>query len=69
MARGIVKNFDEKRGFGFITSEGGLDAFVHYSDIKSDDKYKTLTSGEEVKFELIDSERGLKAINVEKIKK
>lgn len=48
--------------YGFISSDG-KDVFVHYSDIKSDG-FKTLNEGEEVEFEVQDSERGPKAVNV-----
>ncbi len=61
---GIVKWFDEKKGFGFITidDEQG-DAFVHFSDIVGDG-FRTLHEGERVKFSLMSNEKGPKAKNV-----
>ena len=63
MASGKVKWFDNKRGFGFIAQESGQDVFVHFSSIQGKG-YKTLNEGEEVIFEVVTSERGLKAQNV-----
>lgn len=67
MAKGIVKWFNDKKGFGFIEqNDGGTDLFVHYSDIVSDG-YKSLRDGQDVEFEVEDSPRGPKAVNVRKI--
>lgn len=63
MASGHVKWFDNKKGFGFIANEGGTDIFVHYSSIQGGG-FKTLKEGELVQFDLIESEKGLKAQNV-----
>jgi CspA family cold shock protein len=63
MATGTVKWFNESKGFGFITTDEGIDAFVHYSDI-SGDGFKTLAEGETVEFELTDGPKGSKAVNV-----
>lgn len=68
MARGKVKWFDAKKGFGFIVSDDGKDVFVHFSSISSDQSYKTLDEGVEVEFELIDDKKGLKATDVKVIK-
>ncbi len=65
MASGKVKWFDNKRGFGFIIQEAGQDVFVHYSCI-SGNGYKTLQEGEPVSFELVPSDKGPKALNVER---
>ena len=65
MASGKVKWFDNKRGFGFIAQDTGQDVFVHFSSIQGKG-YKTLNEGEEVVFEVIASERGLKAENVQR---
>lgn len=65
MKKGIVKVFDSTKGFGFITEEGTQkDCFVHYSDIQSEEKFKTLEPGQRVSYEMINTERGTKAINV-----
>ena len=66
MARGIVKWFNEKKGFGFIQQEGGPDVFVHFSAIKGDG-FKTLAEGQAVEFEVIQDEKGAKAQNVQRV--
>ncbi len=63
MATGTVKWFNNTKGFGFITSDDGTDAFVHYSDIEGDG-FKTLDEGMAVEFELTEGEKGAKALNV-----
>lgn len=65
MASGHVKWFDNKKGFGFIANEGGTDIFVHYSSIQGGG-FKTLKEGELVQFDLVESEKGLKAQNVQR---
>ncbi|HUU43368.1 MAG TPA: cold-shock protein [Planctomycetota bacterium] len=65
MASGTVKWFNESKGFGFVTTEDGQDAFVHYSDIEGDG-FKTLSEGEAVEFELTEGPKGPKAVNVRK---
>ncbi|MSR43112.1 MAG: cold-shock protein [Pedosphaera sp.] len=67
MATGKVKWFDNKKGFGFISQEGGPDVFVHHTAIQADG-YKTLDEGEEVNFDLADGEKGVKALNVQRTK-
>ena len=64
--RGKVKWFSNVKGYGFIEQEDGDDAFVHYSDIVGDDKYKTLEEGENVEYDLqaSDGRKGPKAVNV-----
>ena len=66
MASGRVKWFDNKKGFGFIVKdESGEDVFEHHTAI-SGDGFKTLNEGEVVNFELIESDKGLKAQNVQR---
>jgi CspA family cold shock protein len=66
MASGRVKWFDNRRGYGFITQNSGVEIFVHHSSIMGGSEYKTLDEGEEVFFEVLPGERGLKAINVQR---
>ncbi len=61
--RGNVKWFNNEKGYGFIEYKDGEDIFVHYSAIKQEG-YKTLTEGQLVEFRLIETEKGLQAINV-----
>lgn len=63
MARGKVKWFNEKKGFGFIQQETGPDVFVHYSAIKAEG-FKTLAEGQDVEFDIIQDAKGAKAQNV-----
>jgi CspA family cold shock protein len=64
MARGKVKWFDGKKGYGFIEREEGGDVFVHYTAIKSDKDYKSLEQGATVEFDVVEGKKGLQAINV-----
>ena len=63
MASGKVKWFDNKKGFGFIADDTGQDVFVHHTSIMGGG-FKTLDEGEMVTFEVISSDKGLKAQNV-----
>ncbi len=63
MASGKVKWFDNKKGFGFIADDSGQDVFVHHTSIMGGG-FKTLDEGEMVTFEVISSDKGLKAQNV-----
>jgi cold shock protein len=66
MASGKVKWFDNKKGFGFITPDSGSqDVFVHHTSILGQG-YKTLSDGDVVSFEIIQSPKGLKAQNVQR---
>jgi len=66
VAKGTVKWFNESKGFGFITSEDGGDVFVHYSALQGDG-FKTLSEGQTVSFDVVDSPKGPKAANVVKL--
>ena len=66
MARGMVKWFSDRKGFGFIEQKDGPDLFVHYSDIVSDG-FKSLVEGQDVEFEIENGKRGPKAVNVVKV--
>ncbi len=62
---GVVKWFNGAKGYGFIQRSTGEDVFVHFSAIQ-ENGYKTLNEGETVTFEAVPSERGLKALNVQR---
>jgi CspA family cold shock protein len=63
MAVGTVKWFDDSKGIGSIQAETGVEVFVHYSEIRRDG-LRTLFQGDEVEFEIRETERGLQAANV-----
>jgi len=65
VAAGMVKWFNEAKGFGFIQQEGGEDVFVHYSAIAGGG-FKTLAEGERLEFEIVRGPKGLQAANVRK---
>ena len=65
MASGTVKWFNEAKGFGFISQEGGEDVFVHFSNIVGDG-FKTLAEGESLEFDVTKGPKGLQAANVRK---
>jgi cold shock protein len=60
---GNVKWFDRKKGYGFIVGPDGRDVFVHYSNIIGDG-FRSLRDGESVKYELIETDKGLQASQV-----
>ncbi|SMO57073.1 cold-shock DNA-binding protein family [Balnearium lithotrophicum] len=63
---GTVKWFDSKKGYGFITADNGQDVFVHYTGI-SGSGFRTLEEGERVSFNVTESDKGLKAVDVERL--
>lgn len=66
MQRGTVKWFNDSKGYGFITTEGQPDVFVHFSAIEGNG-FRTLHEGEQVEFELKSSEQGAQASQVTKV--
>ncbi len=66
MVKGRVKWFNESKGFGFISREGGDDLFVHHSSI-SGEGFKTLQENEEVEFDVAPGRKGEQAVNVRRI--
>lgn len=66
MPKGVVKWFNPKKGYGFITSEDGKEIFVHFSSVQGEG-FKTLREGDEVEFEITQGEKGEQATNVVKL--
>ena len=68
MASGIVKWFNDAKGFGFITpDEGGEDLFAHFSAIEMDG-FKTLKEGQKVTFEVVTGPKGKQAAHIKPVK-
>lgn len=63
MNRGTVKWFNNQKGYGFISDEGGNDVFVHFSDLNMDG-FKTLNEGNSVEYDLTEGTKGPQAVNV-----
>jgi len=66
MAEGTVKWFNEQKGYGFISQEGGKDVFVHYEAIQGEG-FRTLKEGDRVQFEVVQGPKGPQAANVRKV--
>ncbi len=68
MATGIVKWFNDAKGFGFIApDQGGNDLFAHFSAIKNDGGFKTLKEGQRVSFDTTHGPKGEQASNIQPI--
>ncbi|NOT34945.1 MAG: cold shock domain-containing protein [Candidatus Eisenbacteria bacterium] len=63
---GVVKWFNESKGFGFIQSEAGEEMFVHFSAIAGAG-FKSLTAGDRVEFDVAEGDKGKQAANVAKL--
>lgn len=67
MATGIVKWFNNAKGYGFVTpDEGAQDVFVHFSAITMEG-YKTLKEGQRVQFDVNEGPKGLHAANLQRV--
>jgi len=65
MATGTVKWFNDSKGFGFITPDGGgEDLFAHFSEINMQG-FKTLKKGQKVSFEIVDGKKGKQAAKIQ----
>ncbi|MBT8356730.1 MAG: cold-shock protein [Deltaproteobacteria bacterium] len=63
MANGIVKWFNERKGYGFIEQDEGPDVFVHHSGINASG-FKSLNEGDRVSFDIEEGQKGPRAVNV-----
>ena len=63
MKTGVVKWFNNEKGFGFISVEGEGDVFVHFSAITGEE-YKSLEEGQSVQFDVVEGAKGPQAANV-----
>jgi CspA family cold shock protein len=61
---GTVKWFNAEKGFGFITTEDGVDVFAHFSQIQKDG-FKSLDEGQAVSFDVVEGQKGPQAENIE----
>ena len=66
MSKGIIKWFNNEKGYGFINGSADEDIFVHYTSIKQDG-YKTWSEGQIVEFNLIKTDKGLQATDVKTV--
>ena len=66
MAQGIVKWFNDQKGYGFITPEDGKDVFVHHSAVQGEG-FKSLAEGQKVEFNIEQGPKGEQATNVVKL--
>lgn len=64
---GTVKWFNNEKGYGFISCNGGDEVFVHHSNIKEKGPNKDLHEGESVSFDIQQGEKGPMAVNVQKL--
>ncbi|MGI6378261.1 cold shock domain-containing protein [bacterium] len=64
--KGAIKMFSKEKGFGFIRTEEGKDVFFHYSELQMEG-FKTAEVGEEVEFDVQESDRGPRAANIRKL--
>lgn len=61
--KGKVKKFNNEKGYGFIKTDDGKDLFFHYSELQMEG-FKTVNTGQSVEFEVVETEKGLRAVNI-----
>lgn len=66
MVTGTVKWFNADKGYGFIVGEDGEEIFAHFSEIQTEG-FKSLDEGEKVEYDVVSSDRGPQASNIQKI--
>jgi len=64
---GVIKWFDNERGYGFISTDAGNDVFLHHSQVKENGNDKDIHEGESVVFEIVNDKKGPAAVNVQKM--
>lgn len=67
MATGIVKWYDNQKGYGFISANDGKDVFLHHSQVKEKGFEKDIHEGQELNFDIIQDKKGPSAVNVQKM--
>ena len=66
MKKGVVKWFNNQKGYGFINDEEGNSIFVHYTGLNMEG-YKSLNENDNVEFDVIEGAKGPQAVNVTKL--
>ena len=66
MANGVVKWFNDRKGYGFIEQEDGPDVFVHHTGIDSDG-FRSLNEGDQVTYDIAEGPKGAHAVNVKAV--
>lgn len=67
MYTGVVKWFNNEKGYGFISANDGNDVFVHKNSVRGESNDKELHEGSQVTFDVVEKEKGPMAINVQKL--
>jgi CspA family cold shock protein len=68
VGKGVVKWFNDSKGYGFIEHEDGREVFVHFSAIQqAGNEFRSLSEGQEVSLDVVDGPKGLQAANVVKL--